>query len=80
MKLMSLGIAPEINLFMTKLYDSMLASGSRIVGVHDTSITEAALIRAWVYIDGGVAACIQIWEKGLLHKSVTFRLGSVLTP
>ncbi len=41
MELMSLCVAPEVNFFVTKLYDSMLASGSRIMVVRDTSITEA---------------------------------------
>ena len=59
MKLMSLCIAPEINVFMTKYYDSMLASGSRIVVVHDTSITETALVRTWVYVDRGATIMLQ---------------------
>ena len=57
MILMSLCIAPEIYLFVTELYDGMLASGLRIVMFCNASITEAALVRAWVHIYGGVAAC-----------------------
>ena len=79
MKLMSLCVAPKISSFVTKLYYSMLASRSRIMMVRDTSITRATLIRTWPYVNGGIAACDNMWDKNLLHKLMTFCLRSVLT-
>lgn len=75
---MSLCVILKINFFVTKLYDNMLVSKSKIMMIHDISITEVILIKTRFYTNDDVAVYDNMCNKNLLHKLMTFCLKNVL--
>lgn len=73
---MSLCSAPEIKFLVTKLYDNILASGSKMVEVCNACITGTTLVKVWRHVNEGAAAWDKLRNKILVDEFMAVCLSS----